>query len=62
LRTERDVMALREALADGTIDIVATDHAPHPPVGCSLLAFPGGACGSPRRANVCCVRRVRTRT
>ena len=30
LRTEKDVMALREALADGTIDIVATDHAPHP--------------------------------
>ena len=29
LRTEKDVMALREALADGTIDIVATDHAPH---------------------------------
>ena len=25
-----DVEALREALADGTIDIVATDHAPHP--------------------------------
>ncbi|MDT0545345.1 MULTISPECIES: dihydroorotase [Streptomyces] len=30
LRTETDVMALREALADGTIDCVATDHAPHP--------------------------------
>ncbi|MEY9963926.1 dihydroorotase [Streptacidiphilus sp. MAP12-16] len=30
LRTETDVMALREALADGTIDAVATDHAPHP--------------------------------
>ena len=30
LRSENDVMALREALADGTIDIVATDHAPHP--------------------------------
>ena len=29
LRTESDVHALREALADGTIDIVATDHAPH---------------------------------
>ncbi|CAB4720953.1 unannotated protein [freshwater metagenome] len=29
LRTEKDVQALREALADGTIDIVATDHAPH---------------------------------
>ena len=30
LRTEADVMALREALSDGTIDCVATDHAPHP--------------------------------
>lgn len=30
LRTEEDVMALRAGLADGTIDIVATDHAPHP--------------------------------
>jgi len=30
LRTESDVLALREGLADGTIDIVATDHAPHP--------------------------------
>lgn len=30
LRTERDVMTLREGLADGTIDVVATDHAPHP--------------------------------
>ncbi|MDX1621001.1 MAG: dihydroorotase [Nitriliruptorales bacterium] len=31
LRTQRDVEALREALADGTIDAVATDHAPHAP-------------------------------
>jgi len=30
LRTEKDVIALRHGLADGTIDIVATDHAPHP--------------------------------
>lgn len=30
LRRTEDVMALRDALADGTIDIVATDHAPHP--------------------------------
>jgi dihydroorotase len=30
LRTSDDVHALREALADGIIDIVATDHAPHP--------------------------------
>jgi len=30
LRTQADVDAVREGLADGTIDIVATDHAPHP--------------------------------
>ncbi|MSY97013.1 MAG: dihydroorotase, partial [Actinobacteria bacterium] len=30
LRTEKDVIALRKGLADGTIDIVGTDHAPHP--------------------------------
>ncbi|GAA1132876.1 dihydroorotase [Arthrobacter flavus] len=30
LRTGEDVQALREALADGTIDVVGTDHAPHP--------------------------------
>jgi dihydroorotase len=30
LRRDEDVHALRAALADGTIDIVATDHAPHP--------------------------------
>jgi dihydroorotase len=30
LRSAADVEALREGLADGTIDVVATDHAPHP--------------------------------
>lgn len=30
LRTAEDMEALREGLADGTIDIVGTDHAPHP--------------------------------
>lgn len=30
LRTQADVEAVREALADGTIDVVGTDHAPHP--------------------------------
>ena len=29
LRTARDVEALRQALIDGVIDVVATDHAPH---------------------------------
>lgn len=30
LRTADDVAAVREGLVDGTIDIIATDHAPHP--------------------------------
>ena len=30
LRTSEDVAVLRAGLADGTIDCVATDHAPHP--------------------------------
>ena len=30
LRTASDVQALREAVADGTVDVIATDHAPHP--------------------------------
>jgi dihydroorotase len=29
LRTRADVQAMREALADGTIEAIATDHAPH---------------------------------
>nr|BCX00671.1 MAG: dihydroorotase [Bacteroidota bacterium] len=31
LRTAEDVEALKQALADGTIDVIATDHAPHAP-------------------------------
>lgn len=31
LRKEEDIEALRSALTDGTIDCVATDHAPHAP-------------------------------
>ncbi|MFP5225211.1 MAG: dihydroorotase, partial [Actinomycetota bacterium] len=30
LRPESDILALRDALCDGRIDCVATDHAPHP--------------------------------
>jgi dihydroorotase len=30
LRSAEDVLAVRQGLADGTIDILATDHAPHP--------------------------------
>lgn len=31
LRTDEHIEAVREALADGTIDVVGTDHAPHAP-------------------------------
>ncbi len=29
LRTQRDIEAIKEGLRDGTIDVIATDHAPH---------------------------------
>jgi dihydroorotase len=29
LRTQRDIDAIKEGLGDGTIDVIATDHAPH---------------------------------
>jgi dihydroorotase len=38
LRSRRDVDAIREGLADGTIDAIATDHAPHG-VGDKLVEF-----------------------
>ena len=31
LRSAADVAAVRAALSDGTVDAIATDHAPHPP-------------------------------
>lgn len=36
LRSAADVAALRAGLADGTIDAVATDHAPHAPFECEV--------------------------
>ncbi len=44
LREAEDIEALRQALADGTIDCIATDHAPHSPLekDCELAeAAPG---------------------
>ena len=44
LREDEDLLALRDALADGTIDCIATDHAPHGPLDkdCELSnAAPG---------------------
>jgi dihydroorotase len=47
LRTERDVEALRRALAEGVIDIIATDHAPHGHVDkeCEFAAAANGILG-----------------
>lgn len=42
LRAEEDRTALLEALADGTIDYVSTDHAPHLPVEKSSARPPSG--------------------
>ena len=48
LRTAADREALREALADGTIDIIATDHAPHgdEEKSCGMVGAPFGIVGS----------------
>jgi len=47
LRTEADREALREGLADGTIDAIATDHAPHASheKECELIDAPFGMVG-----------------
>ena len=44
LRRTEDTLALREAVASGVIDIVATDHAPHPSEA-KDCSFPEGAFG-----------------
>ena len=46
LRTERDRLAMIEALKDGTIDAIATDHAPHTPEEkADFVSAPNGAIG-----------------
>jgi dihydroorotase len=47
LRTDSDVAAVRAGLADGTIDAIATDHAPHTPETKerSMLEAPPGMLG-----------------
>ncbi|WP_085832579.1 dihydroorotase [Clostridium merdae] len=46
LRTEQDLHAIRKALCDGTIDAIATDHAPHTPQEkADFLTAPNGSIG-----------------
>lgn len=44
LRAQRDLEAIRAAMADGTIDCIATDHAPHSEVE-KDVEFEEAACG-----------------
>lgn len=41
LRSSEEVAALRAAIADGTIDMIATDHAPHDPDSKQLAVLAG---------------------
>lgn len=47
LRSVKDVEAIREGLKDGTIDVIATDHAPHTAIekGRSMRRAPFGIVG-----------------
>ena len=62
LRTADDVAALRAGLADGTIDVVATDHAPHPveDKDCEWAAAASGMLGLETALSVVCAAMVET--
>ena len=55
LRTKADIEALIEGVVDGTIDAIATDHAPHPAADKEqpLDEAPPGWSGWRRRSGVC---------
>ncbi|MBU3645486.1 MAG: dihydroorotase [Candidatus Nanopelagicaceae bacterium] len=61
LRTNKDVAALRAGLADGTIDIVATDHAPHPQESkdCEWSAAAFGMLGLETAFSICYMTMVK---
>jgi len=62
LRTENDLQALRKGLADGTIDIVATDHAPHPQEAkdCEWNAAAFGMLGLETALSICYLAMVKS--
>ncbi len=63
LRTEKDRLALVEALSDGTLDAVATDHAPHTPGEKEdFLLAPNGVIGMETSLSVCLTALVHTGT
>lgn len=62
LRTAADVEAMRAALADGTIDTIATDHAPHAPQekALPLAQAPFGIVGLETALGLCVTHLVAT--
>ncbi len=56
LREDEDVEAMRQALRDGTIDCIATDHAPHSSIekDCELAAASPGMIGLETTVPVLC--------
>ena len=55
LRTPADISAIKDGLADGTIDAIATDHAPHEPhtKEAPLDQAPSGMLGLETALGVC---------
>ena len=60
LREERDRQAILEGIADGTIDCIATDHAPHTPQEkADFLTAPNGVIGLETSLALCLTHLVR---
>jgi dihydroorotase len=64
LRREEDRSALKEGLRDGTIDVIATDHAPHPfeRKECELDQAAFGVIGLETSLSVCIRELIATKT
>ncbi len=62
LRTAADVAALRAGLADGTIDVIATDHAPHSveDKDCEWEAAASGMVGLETALSAVCMAMIET--
>lgn len=61
LRTEEDRLAMIEALRDGTLDAISTDHAPHSPQEkADFLGAPNGSIGMETSFAASCTALVKT--
>ena len=61
LRTEEDRIAVLEALRDGVIDVIATDHAPHTPAQKQdFIQAPNGVVGLETSFGACMTSLVHT--